>query len=553
MLRLRFSPEERDEKARLLEGLSRTEIREPRLLFRYHETLLFLRAYPDDGRILALSRAECDRFAARVVALRRRSRLAANRLDESGIAGTVTRHPYDLVTARKLLGWYGDTLDIDWDEFEETERLDTVLPLIAQWMENDGLDLAEVTTEEWVEQARGDSGRSGLRWLIDSLSALPASHPIGRHLFDSMEIPVAWRLEDSDASRTNAAHTHRRPFFHDGPLRRKVEDLRREIARPMPALETATRREATGLIRLVTTALAVRHRALYPIEYPNPEDVLIAEPGRGYRIVLFGMLPEYRLPIESDYGALLLKNGYPIGYGIGALLFDQVEIAVNIFDTWRGGEAGYLFAQFARAFRSHFGCSRFKIVKYQIGHENDEGLKSGSFWFYYKLGFRPADSRVGRLAEKERAKIEKDPLYRTSIAVLRKLATSDLFYSLGGPREATRDFPLADLGMGTTRWIGKRFGGDRRKASRECAARAGEILSSPDWKKWPRPEREWFRRFSPLVCRIAETERWPIEARRDLAAIMRSKGKASEVEFARRMAGATRLRAALERLARERN
>lgn len=549
-LRARFSPEERETKRRLLETLRQREIRDHRTLFRYHEALLFVRSYPDDEKILVLARSECERLGARVEALRRRSRRDALRLDESGMAGTAVRHPYDLVTARKLIAWYGDAIEIDWEEFEETAKLDAVLPLVAAWAENDGLDLAEVTTEEWVLAAKGGGARSSLRWLARAIDSLPAAHPIKRHVFDSIEVPIAWRLGDSSASRTRAVLRGAVPFFHAGPLARKVDDFRREIARPMPPLRSATPKEALALIRLVTTALAVRHRALYPIEYPNPEDVLVAEPGRGYTTVLYGMLPGQRLPIESDYGALLLKNGYPIGYGVGALLFDQMEIAVNVFDTWRGGEASWLFAQFVRAFRSHFGCRRYKIVKYQIGDENEEGLKSGSFWFYYKLGFRSADPAIRRLAEREHAKIRKNPRHRTDRATLKELATSDLFFAPGGSGRTGGDFPLADLSLGTTRRIAERYGGDRKKAVRESADRVARILGAAGWKKRPRAERLWFERLSLTLARIPDLEAWPHEERRELAAIVRAKGRPSEVEFARRMTRAAKLRRALEKLAR---
>ena len=32
---------------------------------------------------------------------------------------------------------------------------------------------------------------------------------------------------------------------------------------------------------------------------------------------------------------------------------------------------------------------KFVVKPYQFGKGNPEGLKSGAFWFYYRLGFRP--------------------------------------------------------------------------------------------------------------------------------------------------------------------
>jgi hypothetical protein len=470
-------------------------------------------------------------------------------LDETGIAGTTTRYAYDFATARMLARWFPGALDVDWKEFEDTEGLDLILPLIAQWMENDGLDYADVSTEEWIEQAKGRAPKPSLEWLLDSIDAIAAPHPVRRLLFDSIEIPIVWRLGDSPASGTRARLSSAPVFFHEEPLVRKVEDFWKEIARPMPPLEIAPRKDALRMIRLAVSSLAVRHRSLYPIEYPNPDDVLVAEPGRGYRFLLYGMQPAYRLPFESDYGALLLKNGYPIGYGVGAMLFDQAEIAVNIFDSWRGGEAGFIFAQFLRMFRSHFGCEHFKIDRYQVGHENDEGLKSGSFWFYYKLGFRPRDPAILRLAEKERARITRNPRHQTDIPTLKRLAADDLYGPIG---KTADEFPLGDLGMRTTRFLAERFDGDRRRAARACADRMVSVLDAPNRKEWPRAEREWFERLSVTLAQIPHLESWPIEERRDLAALMRAKGRPSETEFARRTVKHNKLRAALARIARSR-
>lgn len=549
-MRNRFGAAEREEKIRLLRTLRRDRIDDARSLLRYHEALLFLRAYPDDREVFDLASDECGRFLRRVRRLGRIDPEGAADLEDSGIAGTPMHYSYDLVTAGKLLRWFGDDLRIDWDEIEDTTGVDHLLPLVAEWAENDGLDLAEMETADWIALRKGDRKVSDLRWLVENLERVPAPPLVRRHAYDRIDLPVVWPLGESDASRTLHRVSDGPLHFHDGPLLRKIADFRREITKPGPAVTPVPRREAERLIRSARVSLAVRHRALYPIEYANPEDVLLFEPGRGYRFVLYGMRHPYRLPWESDYGALLVKNGHPVGYGVGAMLFEQMEIAVNIFDSWRGGEAGYIFTQFVRAFHRHFGCTRFKIIRYQVGHENDEGLKSGSFWFYHKLGFVPRDAAVRRLAAKEEAKIARDRSYRTPLRTLEKLAVSDLFLDLRGEvRKGVDEFPLAELSTSTTRWIGERFEGDGRLARRECAEKVAKALGCRGWKRWPPSEREWFTRLAIPLARIRGLERWNAGDRKELVALIRSKGKPQETEYVRRMIGAERLRGALERVA----
>jgi hypothetical protein len=444
---------------------------------------------------------------------------------------------------------YGDDLSIEWDE-SHTERFDRLLPLLACWAENDGLDLSDLSSPEWIDLRKGGVSRSDLRWLLDTLRSRALPPAVRRHLYDSMDVMVRWRLRRRGASRTNAEVPSSPVYFHRGPLLRGKEGFLAEVRRRLPSIDPAPPAVARRMIRTARTALAVRHRALYPIDHASTKEVLIAECGRGYRLVLFGMNPLDRLPLESDYGALIVKDGVPIGYGVGAILFDQVEIAVNIFDSWRQGESAHIFSQYVRVFHSLFGCRRFKIERYQVGHENDEGLQSGSFWFYYKLGFRPVHREVRALAAREAAKLRKKRGYRTPLAVLEKLARSDLTCGLDqGSAGAKRDFPLADLSLQVTEMIGRRFGGDGRKAVRTCAAEVARALGSPRWERWPAAEREWFRRLSLTLSLVPDLESWPAADKKMITSIIRSKGRAEEREFVRLLLRSGRLRRALEKAA----
>ncbi len=403
-LRNQFGEEPRQWKLALLQQLSGTEILDPELLLEYHEALLFIRVYPDDREVFRITRRECDRFGQRVLRLREEDPDAAEALDEEALPETAVSYQYDHTTVAELVKWYGPKLEIQWEEFEDTEKLDALLPLLASWAESDGLDLAPVSTEEWVDLARGQDGQSALQWLLARLDRLKVPYLVKRQLYDALELPVAWQLGDSPACRTHAKVSGGVPYFHEGPLLRKMENFNREVKRPLDRISLASPRTARQLIKTIRCALAVRHRGLYPVEYASPDEVIVARCNRGYQLVLFGMKPDYRLPVESDYAALIIKNGYVIGYGVGAILFDQCEIAINIFDTWRGGEAAYIFSQYLRVFHQHFGCTRFRMERYQVGYENDEGLQSGSFWFYRKLGFISEnpdvpDPRRGRAEE----------------------------------------------------------------------------------------------------------------------------------------------------------
>ena len=62
--------------------------------------------------------------------------------------------------------------------------------------------------------------------------------------------------------------------------------------------------------------------------------------GDGLQFAMIGMQPERRLLFETVTGYLTLRNGVPIGYVLSSTLFGSAEIAYNVFETWRGAEAG---------------------------------------------------------------------------------------------------------------------------------------------------------------------------------------------------------------------
>src|SRR5262245_25024331 len=220
-------------------------------------------------------------------------------------------------------------------------------------------------------------------------------------------------------------------YFHAGPLERGDVDLVEALRRPLP-LRRAPRPLAETLIDAARLAMATRQRELHAFSYPNADDMLIGDAGRGLRLVFVGIQPDFRLPLEGYYGFLVLKNGVPVSYGGGWELFGTLDFAINIFPSFRQGESAYLAMQLLRAYRWLFGMRTVVIDRYQLGHESTEALRSGSFYFYHRLGFRPRHPEVVRTLGQEEAKIAADPGHRSPIPTLKKLAAAEVFLTLPG-------------------------------------------------------------------------------------------------------------------------
>ncbi|MGH8458006.1 MAG: hypothetical protein ACRESV_01540, partial [Nevskiales bacterium] len=65
---------------------------------------------------------------------------------------------------------------------------------------------------------------------------------------------------------------------------------------------------------------------------------------------------------------------------------------------------------------------------YQLGKDNEEGIASGAWWFYYKLGFRPRAAQARGILRRELARMKARSKHRSSARTLRKLAEWPLFF-----------------------------------------------------------------------------------------------------------------------------
>ncbi len=542
----RYSPDDRQAKVRLLDGLAAHPIARSNDLLRYHEALCFLQAYPDDRQVLARVDRELDEFPARVRRLRPAARA---RLHDSGIAGTTLDYPFGLPMARWLASRLPEDVEVAWAKAERADNLDEALGLLITPVEEDAFSFGGLGWRGWLRAAKAGRRISDLQLLLELLDGADLPAVARDWVFENLELPIQVRLRRAGASRTQAKLPWPRSFFHGGGLRRTGLDAAREARRPLPPPRPAPRPLAEALIEAARVGMLTRFRELHAFSHANPEDVLVAEPGRGVQIALIGILPAFRFPLEGYYAFLALKNGVPVGYGGGCELFEALDLATNIYPSFRQGESAWIFCQIARLYRQVWGARTVVVDPYQIGHENEEAIRSGAFYFYHRLGFRPRDPEVARLAAGEQAKIQQDRAYRSPASVLRRLARAELYLSLPGghpaPERRLRSSQVAAL---VSQQIAREYGGDRRAAVRACTDRVARALGVPGWKAWPGDERRAFAQWSVVAALIPDLAGWPAADRRRLVQVIRARGAGSELDFVRARNALGRLRKSLEAL-----
>ncbi|HTB13040.1 MAG TPA: hypothetical protein VK752_15770 [Bryobacteraceae bacterium] len=404
-----FGPPAADRTAALLEQLKVARLRNNADLIRAHETVLFLRAYPQSPQVLRLADQILFSFADRLPA----NHDAFADPDISGIAGTVVSTNFSHEFVRSLLDRHQRAVVIDWDAFEHPERLAAALRKLIPLSRDDWAVEAYPNWRGWFEKGQGT-----LQWLLDNLSP---------EMYDLFEVPVRW--DPGMASRSHLRIPRSDIFYHDGPLLKREPNLiaKKLALPPIPRkiLNAAAARKIAGTI---VDASAVRYRELYGFLYPNLARIEHADLGRGTDVFLFAPDPLHRLPVRDYLCGMFFKNGVPAGYVEGLIRDGNMEVGFNLYYTFRDGETAWLYAMLLKLLQERSGVKSFSVDPYQIGHDNEEAIESGAFWFYRKLGFAPELRGLWQPLSKEEERIEAQPGYRTPPATLRKLAAGRLVY-----------------------------------------------------------------------------------------------------------------------------
>ncbi len=531
-------------KARLLRALGRRRFARAGELARFHDVLCFLRAYPDDEVILRIVEELLAHFHRRPDLRRHRRALV-----DSGIAGTEIRFRFYAHTASWLARRWGDRLRVDWKAFGEAERLESVLNLLALYAETPALDEYALSMKAWVDRLKGPR-ETDAAFLIRRFDRLRVDGFLRETLYEGLGLPLRLLPGPTTPARTRERLRGGGAAFQTRPLRRRIASLRAEIERPPVAVRAVGRRAAERLIDLARETMVARGRDLDAFTHATRDDVLLVDCGDGLRIACIGMVPERRLLLESVHGYLVLKNDVPVAYGTSCALFGSSELAYNVFETFRGAEAAHILGRVLSMVRSLFEVDSFTMVPYQLGEENPEALRSGAWWFYQRIGFRPRDRAILRLMREEIGARRSDATRRSSVTTLRALAKANVYLHLGRERDDVLGVvPLAAVGLAVSESLAHDFGADRERAARVRSREAAALLGVRSLDAFSPGERLAWERWSPLVTILPGVARWRREEKRALVAVVRAKGGPRESEFVRRFDRHRRLRRSVAALA----
>jgi hypothetical protein len=587
-----FIPNQPAEIQKLLTHLSNLEL-DPHQLIRFHESLLFLRAFPQTASLIPQVENLLNTFHQRIEELQ-----AANAdmslfddFDASGIAATTMQDTLSFDVARWLVSRIPRNVEIAWndywDDYQAERARGNTWPRFIPLLEEDADVEANIPWSSWIDAARGR--KNALPWLLNQFAELPLPARQQSELYDSLRIPLRWKLENLKLSRTRNWTSPRRFYFHETPLIQRSEvSLEQELSKPAPKLEKLSRQAGDQVMQSIREVMVVRYRELYGTTLGDPATVVRADVGRGVIMHFWGLSPTSRLPIRAYVAGYTLKNGVPINYIEAIGLCEWIEVGFNTFYTYRQGETAWIYAQALRCLQALTKAKCISIYPYQIGQNNDEAIASGAFWFYRKLGFRPGRPDLQKLCEREEEKIAANSKYRTPPRTLKRLAEAHMFYDVPDGKgsvsgegfvrgkglvpdkgfvsghalrravKATRNSPaLAAEGQGPwdtfstrnlslkiNRRMAQDFNGDSHKIRQASMRKITQILSINP-ALWTQAQKHSLENWSLILSQIPNLPHWTPQEKHQLTKIIQAKAAKNELPYLHQTQRHSRLRSEL--------
>ena len=531
---------------KLLQSLRGWRFPDAESLLRFHDTLLFLRAFPQGPRVATLADKLLRDIPNQVHRLQSSGANMSLFDDEefAGVGGTVLRNAWTYEIVRWLVRRHGKDVGVAGNLEEQSQRMSSILPGVLPLLEDDSYVEPDTPYARMMESAAGGRARV-LLWLVQALERLTIPPLQKTALYDALGIEVTWN-PDASASRTFACDPGVPLFCHDSALiQRKQVSLADELRSVGLPLRRLSPRKGAAALDLVRNAVTIRYRELHGTTRGNSRDVYEADAGRGVQIFLWGLSPMWRLPLRAYYAGFTLKNGVPVNYIEAIGLFEWLEIGFNTFYAFREGETAWIYAKILHLLNRISGATCFSVYPYQLGHENEEAIASGAFWFYRKLGFRPGRPDLLKLARKEEATIKKNPKHRTPPRTLRRLAAGHVLYEFGDrPPGAWDTFSTRNILLAVQRHMAENFGGDIGKM-RERASQSLVELLGINLSRWSALEKHALSNFACVLSLLPDLRSWEDGEKRQLVRIIRAKAALEEAPYLRLLQEHKRLRAAL--------
>ncbi len=390
----------------------------------FHDALLLLAAYPPTKALYVRADLLLKNFYLITNEFLKYTKLRGEPLVNTGLAGTEVHGAFTFPLLNKLMRESSSALFLH-SFSEDAAPAGEILKHFLPESEFEVL-YTEVVNEEMISALFGNEDQ--LQKILLCMEQDIMQPALRDQLFDNLKVFAGIRLDGSIPDRSSARGIMKTIFSHK-ELIRKPDPLE-VIGRKLKTRVKLKPEQSQHLILHSMCMLATLNRETDPVTVCDVNGVTLFHLERGVSVALFSMQAERRMPLESYIGYVLFKNGIPLAYGGSWIFGNRALFGINIFEPFRGGESALIILQLLRVYHQYYGVNAFSVEPYQFGKDNPEGIQSGAYWFYYKMGFRSDDAKLAELAEKEFAKMQKSKSYRSSVSTLKKFTDSRITWKI---------------------------------------------------------------------------------------------------------------------------
>src|ERR1700720_221978 len=184
--RYRFGPGEAARVVKLLKRLDATRFPDSPSLIRFHEALLFLRAFPQSPTVVRVTGRILSSFYKKVEALRKGGADMDDfdTFEVSGIAGTQMEDALSFDVASWLIKRMPNRVDIAWENYEPGRELGTIGPRFIPLLQDDAYVEADTPWRRWLEASAGKKRVPA--WLISRFEKLLLPPQQKAELYESL-------------------------------------------------------------------------------------------------------------------------------------------------------------------------------------------------------------------------------------------------------------------------------------------------------------------------------------------------------------------------------
>lgn len=502
---------------KLAREFSEYKLKKPSVINAYHDLLLFHYAFPTNKQVFDWARTELNRVEEET----RKISDQKNTAKYTGLHGTGISHTTIICSySRNIVVWltnrFPGAVELDSCDSGYVEIIN-VLQILLPAIEFQVTTQSKFNLNDRIKQVTGLKTKSEqLLWLVDLFAASKLPESLKDELYAHLKIFVAWKLDNKPFNRTClllpvAEHWVQGKFLKSIQCKRIIKQKINS-----PVLLSAG--ERAFLMDVMKASLALYCRETDPVTFADAGEVELFDMGRGLYLALVGMQKEKRLSLENYIGYMAFKNGVPIAYGGGWIWGQRCRIGISIYPPFRKRESAWLFGQVLRLYYQYFNVRHFLVRANQFGKDNPEGLKTGAFWFYYKLGFRPINEELKKPARDEWKQIRANKNYRSSLKTLKLFTSSPVEWS--PDKESFPPLDAEEISRKISDFINNRYNCSRIEAFRSIRKKIKNNLYPVVWPTHPTSSNQIFENWSLLINLIRDFRDWDLTDKKRLVELI---------------------------------